>query len=61
MKQNPFTITEESLPSDRDRYGNTSYYTRFFVERLEGNCLVDYGNYDYRQQAENRIKELSHA
>jgi hypothetical protein len=57
--QNSFTIKEVGIAYDRDRYGDTTYKPRFFVERLEGNCLVDYGNYDIRAQAEKRIDELN--
>ena len=57
--KNSFTITEVGIAYDRDRYGKTTYKPRYFVERLEGNCLVDYGNYDLRAHAEKRIKELT--
>ncbi len=55
---NQFTIKEESIAWDRDKHGNTVYRNRFFVERLEGTCLVDYGNYTFRTQAEKRIQDL---
>ena len=53
-----YKVKQVSIAYDRDKYGNTIFHQRYFVERLEGLCLVDYGNYDSYGEAEKRIKIL---
>lgn len=61
MKNSTFVIKEESLPADRDRFGNTIYFTRFFLEQHVGHQINDIRNFDSWQAADNFRKELCHA
>lgn len=58
MKNSTFVIKEESLAADRDYFGNTIYFTRFFLERHVGNQINDIRNFDSWQAADNFRKEL---
>ena len=61
MENAIFTIKEERLPADRDRFGNTIYFTRFFLEQHVGSRINDIRNFDSWQAADNFRKEFCNA